>query len=86
MKIFWKKTIVFIKFFIRFFFLILTKSQCFHGKETWLVQKKKLFPWEKKKKQTNFFDEADDHIVLLSIFEQLYVYTEYQPTRKCPYF
>lgn len=53
-------------------------------KHDWF-KKKKLFPWEKKK-QTNFFDEADDNIVLLSIFEQLYVYTEYQPTRKCPYF
>lgn len=48
--------------------------------------KKKIVSLGKKKKQTNFFDEADDHIVLLSIFEQLYVYTEYQPTRKCRYF
>lgn len=54
-------------------------------KHDWF-KKKNCFLGKKKKKQTNFFDEADDHIVLLSIFEQLYVYTEYQPTRKCPYF
>lgn len=54
-------------------------------KHDWF-KKKKIVSLGKKKSKLIFFDEADDNIVLLSIFEQLYVYTEYQPTRKCPYF